>query len=186
MSWNLDASHSSVEFAVRHMMIATVRGQFTRFSARINVDEQRLENSTLEATVEVASIDTRDANRDNHLRAADFFDAANYPTMTFRSRRIEKAGERQYRLIGDLTIRDVTREVVFTLTDEGKGKDPWGNQRWGLTAEATINRRDWNLNWNVALETGGWLVGEQVKIRMEIELVQTQPEPQAEPEKALA
>ncbi|MCS7061156.1 MAG: YceI family protein [Anaerolineae bacterium] len=186
MAWSLDTSHSSVEFAVKHMMITTVRGQFARFNAAIQVDEHRLENSSLEATVEVASIDTHDANRDKHLLSSDFFDAATYPTMTFRSKRIEKAGEGQYRLIGDLTIRGVTREVAFNLTDEGKGKDPWGNQRWGLTAEAQINRKDWNLSWNVALETGGWLVGEQVKIRLEIELVQTQPQPQAEPEKALA
>ncbi len=186
MAWTLDTSHSSVEFAVKHMMITTVRGRFTRFTAQLNVDEQHLENSTLEAAVEVASIDTHDANRDNHLRSPDFFDAATWPVMTLRSKRIEKIGEKQYRMIGDLTIRGVTREAVFTLTDEGKGKDPWGNQRWGLIAEAVINRKDWNLSWNVALETGGWLVGEEVKIRLEIELAQMQAQPQAEPGMALA
>ena len=182
MAWTLDTSHSSVEFAVKHMMITTVRGTFTKFTATVNVDEKNLANSTLEATVDLSSIDTRDAKRDGHLRSSDFFDAATHPTMVFRSKRIEKAGGNQYKLIGDLSIRGVSREVSFDLIDEGKGKDPWGNQHWGLTAETTLNRKDWNLNWNVALETGGWLVGEQVKVRLEVELVQPQPQPKAEPE----
>jgi len=179
MAWVIDTAHSAVEFSVKHMMISTVRGRFTKFSGTVALDEANLANTTIEGAVELASVDTHDANRDGHLRSPDFFDAAQFPAMTFRSTRIEPAGGDQFRVTGDLTIKGVTRPVALTVVSEGRNKDPWGNQRWGFSAETSINRKDWGLNWNVALEAGGWLVGEQVKITLEAELVQAQPQPQA-------
>ncbi len=179
MAWVIDTAHTSVEFSVKHMMISTVRGRFAKFSGTLNIDPQHPERSSVEGAVETASIDTREPNRDQHLRSADFFDAEKYPTISFLSRRIEPQGDNRYKVIGDVTIKDVTRELVFNVTDEGKGKDPWGNTHWGFTAEATLNRKDFGLNWNVALETGGWLVGDQIKINVEMEAIEKQPEPAA-------
>ena len=179
MAWQIDNSHTSIEFGVKHMMVSTVRGRFTRFGGEITEDPQNLLNSKVEGWIETGSVDTHDANRDAHLRSGDFFDAENFPRMTFVGKRIERAGGDQYKLIGDLTVRDVTREFTFDVTNEGKGKNPWGGEIWGLTANATLNRKDFGLNWNVALEAGGLLVGDQVKIRVEMELVKVQ-EPVAE------
>jgi len=179
MTWKIDASHSQIEFTVKHMMIATVRGRFGSFDGDVNVNRDNLLASTVEGWVETASVDTRDGNRDAHLRSADFFDAEKFPRMTFRSTKIEKAGDGEFKVTGDLTIKDTTRPVTFTVTDEGHGKDPWGNRRWGLSATASLNRKDFGLNWNVALETGGWLVSDQVKIQAELELVETVAEPAA-------
>jgi polyisoprenoid-binding protein YceI len=176
MTWVIDPAHTLVEFSVKHMMITTVRGRFTRFTGTLNIDDQRPERSTVEGTIEAASIDTHEPNRDNHLRSADFFDAEKYPLLTFRSRRIEPAGDGAYKIIGDITIKDVTREIVFKVTDEGQGKNPWGKQVRAFSAQATLNRKDFGLNWNVALETGGWLVGDQVKITIELELVEQEAE----------
>jgi polyisoprenoid-binding protein YceI len=176
MAWKIDASHSLVEFSVKHMMITTVRGRFNEFDGEIVIDETNPANSYATGTVQTASIDSRDANRDGHLRSPDFFDVESYPTMSFRSTRLEPLGGDRYKVVGDLTIRDVTREVEFTVTDEGGGRDPWGGERRSFSAETTINRKDFGLNWNVALETGGWLVGEQVKIHAEIQVVQQQEE----------
>jgi polyisoprenoid-binding protein YceI len=179
MAWKIDASHTSLEFSVKHMMVTTVRGNFTKFDGEITVDPSNLLNSKVEGWIDLDSVNTRDANRDNHLKSPDFFDAATYPRMTFVSKRIEKAGTDQYKVIGDLTVKGVTREFTFDVTSEGQYKNPWGSNVWGLTAKASLNRKDFGLNWNVALETGGVLVGEQVKINIEMELVQV-PEPVAE------
>jgi polyisoprenoid-binding protein YceI len=179
MAWQIDNSHTTIEFGVKHMMVTTVRGQFTNFGGDITVDGQNLLNSKVEGWIDTASVTTRDANRDAHLRSGDFFDAENFPRLTFVSKRIEKAGGDQYKVIGDLTIKGITREFTFDVTNEGRGKNPWGAEMWGLTATAALNRKDFGLNWNVALEAGGWLVGEQVKIRVEMELVKVQ-EPVAE------
>lgn len=171
MAWKIDAAHSSIEFSAKHMMITTVRGRFATFDGTLNVDSQNLLRSSVEGWVETASVDTHDANRDGHLRSPDFFEAEKYPRMTFRSTKIEKAGDGRYRVTGDLTIKETTRPITFEVSDDGRGKDPWGNQRWGLSATAAINRKDFGLTWNVALETGGWLVGDQIKIQVELELI---------------
>ncbi len=179
MAWKIDTSHTNLEFGVKHMMVTTVRGTFTSFDGTITVDPQNLLNSKVEGWVELDSVNTRDANRDNHLRSADFFDAANYPRMTFVSKRIERVRGDEYKVTGDLTIKGVTKEFTFDVTSEGQYKNPWGSNVWGLTAKGVLNRKDYGLNWNVALETGGLLVGEQVKINVEMELVQV-TEPVAE------
>jgi polyisoprenoid-binding protein YceI len=171
MGWVLDKSHSAVGFAIKHMMISTVRGKFTDFDAVLNLNEKDLSLSSMQGTVKVASITTNDANRDGHLLSADFFDAEKFPTFTFKSTKVEAKGGNRYHVTGDLTIKSVTKQVVFDATEEGKGKNPWGKQIWGFTAELSINRKDFGLNWNVALETGGWLVGENVKVTLDLEVV---------------
>lgn len=171
MSWQIDPAHSVVEFSVRHMMISRVRGRFHKFDGTFNLDEEHPERSWVEFTVHVDSIDTGEPNRDNHLRSADFFDVASFPTMTFRSTAIERAGPNTYRVKGDLTIRGVTRPVELEVTDEGRTKDPWGNERWGFSVRTAINRKDFGLTWNVPLEAGGWLVGDQVNIEVELQAV---------------
>ena len=178
MTWNIDASHTQIEFSVRHMMIAKVRGQFEQFEGQIHLNAENPAESWAEGTVDVNSLNTKESQRDDHLRSADFFDVENYPKMSFRSSRIESLGANQYKVYGDLTIKDVTREVVFNIADEGKAQDPWGNKRWGLSANTKINRKDFGLTWNVALETGGWLVGDEITISAEVELVY-QPETEA-------
>jgi polyisoprenoid-binding protein YceI len=177
MSWTIDSTHSSIEFAVKHMMFTTVRGRFNNFAGTLNIDEANPTRSYAEGKVEISSIDTHDANRDAHLRAADFFEVDKYPYMTLRTTGVKVVSREHYQVTAALTIKDVTREVVFEVNALPLGKDPWGNQRWGLSAETSINRKDFGLNWNVALETGGWLVGEQVKIEVELQAIK-----QAEPE----
>lgn len=180
MTWNIDPQHTQIEFSVRHMMISKVRGQFKSFEGTLDINTDNPAASSVAGTVDVASIDTREPQRDAHLRSADFFDAEKYPKLSFRSSRIEPAGKGRYKVVGDLTIKDVSREVVFDVTDEGRAQDPWGNQRWGVSASTRLNRKDFGLTWNVALETGGWLVGDEVTISAEVELVkQAQPEPAA-------
>ncbi len=180
MTWNIDPQHTQIEFSVRHMMISKVRGQFKSFEGTLDINTDNPAASSVAGTIDVASIDTREPQRDAHLRSADFFDAEKYPKLSFRSSRLEPAGKGRYKVVGDLTIKDVTREVVFDVTDEGRAQDPWGNQRWGVSASTRLNRKDFGLTWNVALETGGWLVGDDVTITAEVELVkQVQPEPAA-------
>ncbi len=174
MAWTLDKAHSQFGFAVRHMMISTVRGQFREFDANLQIDDKDLTHSYLVGTVKTASVDTQDPNRDAHLRSPDFFDVEKYPVMTYKSTRIEKVGEDHYRVTGDLTIKDTTRPVTFDVHEEGRGKDPWGKQHIGFSGQATINRREFGLNWNVALEAGGWLVHEQVRIEINLEVVESQ------------
>ncbi len=166
-TWAIDRSHSRVGFTVRHMMVSKVRGTFNDFTAEIVTAENPLE-STVNATVQMASIDTRDADRDQHLRTNDFFDVERHPTMTFRSTKLERAGS-EYKLHGDLTIRGVTRPVVLDLEVGGVAKDPWGNTRAGFTVSGTINRKDFGVNWSAPLETGGVIVGDKVTIELDVE-----------------
>lgn len=166
-TWNVDASHSTVGFSVRHLMVAKVRGRFTDFSGTITVGDDPL-TSKVEAVVKTASVDTHDDGRDGHLRGADFFDVEQFPDMTLVSTGIEADGD-DFVLHTQLTIKGVTRPVDFELEFDGVATDPWGNVKAGFSAEAEINRKDWGLEWNVALETGGVLVGEKVKLTLDIE-----------------
>lgn len=174
-SWVIDNSHSSIEFVVRHMMISKVRGSFQNFTGTVEFDEQNPSNSSVNVQIEAASINTRDAKRDAHLTSPDFLDAANHPYLSFVSKRVEVVDSEHGKIIGDLTIRGVTREVVLETTYNGQAKSPWGTTSAGFNASATINRKDWGLNWNVALETGGVLVGEEVTIAIELEIVKQVP-----------
>jgi polyisoprenoid-binding protein YceI len=168
--WNVDSSHSLAEFAVKHMMIATVKGRFSKVEGIIEADPNNLTAAKFDVAVDVSSIDTRDEQRDAHLRSADFFHAEENQRLTFVTKSVQPQGE-NYLLTGDLTMHGITREVPFELTYEGQGKDPWGNERIGFSAEAKVNRKDFGLNWNAALEAGGVLVGEQVKIAIQLEAV---------------
>jgi len=169
-AWDLDISHSAIHFWVRHLVISKVHGRFAKWSGTVKLDEQDLTRSSVEVRIDAASIDTQVADRDAHLRSADFLDAANHPELAFRSRRIEKGGD-GYRVTGDLTIRGTTREVVLEAEFSGLAKDPWGNQRAGFSAKTALDRRDFGLVWNAALEAGGVLVGEKVEISIELEAV---------------
>ncbi len=168
--WDVDVSHSAIHFWVRHMVISKVHGRFARWSGSIALDEQDLTRSSVEVRIDAASIDTQVADRDAHLRSPDFLDAAAHPEITFKSKRIEKAGG-GYRVVGDLALHGVVREVTLEAEFGGVGKDPWGNQRAGFSATAALDRRDYGLVWNAALETGGVLVGEKVEITIELEAV---------------
>jgi polyisoprenoid-binding protein YceI len=170
MVWELDKSHSEVAFSVKHMMIATVKGKFKSFDATVELDPQAIEKSRVEATIDVASIDTHEDKRDGHLRSADFFDAENHPKMTFKSTKVTRRGE-DIEVVGDLTIRGTTKPVTLKGTFEGPAKDPWGGQRFGFSLDGAVEREDFGLQWNVALETGGVLVGKTVKIHLEGQLV---------------
>ncbi len=171
-SFDIDLTHSEIGFTVRHMMFAKVRGQFKSWSSSIGFDGQDPTKATIEVQVDTASIDTREDKRDGHLRSADFFDSEKFPKMIFKSKRIERAGDAEYKVVGDLTIRDVTREITLDVEQTGSGKDPWGNQRLGFSAKAAIQRSDWGLKWNQALEAGGVLVSEKVDIHVEVQLVE--------------
>lgn len=172
VKWAVDASHSSIEFSVKHMMISRVKGSFQTFDADIEADPNDLTSANIGLSVDLSSIDTRNADRDNHLRSADFFDVENYPKMTFRSKSIVKTGEGEYDVTGDLTIRGVTRTETFEATYEGGGKNPWGVEVVGFSAKGSIKRSDYGLTWNAALETGGVLVGDEVKIAIELQASQ--------------
>lgn len=167
--WAVDTAHSEVEFSVKHMMIAKVKGAFNNFTASIEADPSDLTTADIEFNVDVTSIDTRNSDRDAHLKSADFFDAEQYPSLTFKSTKIVKKDDDEYDITGDLTIRGTTRQETFYVTFEGQGKDPWGNEKVGFSAEGKINRSDYGLTWNAALETGGVLVGDQIKISLSIE-----------------
>ena len=165
---NIDPSHSEIMFQVKHMMFAKVKGSFEKFSGTINFDPQNPANSTVSVEVEPASINTRDANRDNHLRSQDFFGVEQNPTMTFRSTRIEGSG-RNYKVYGDLTMNGVTREIVLDAEYNGVGVSPMGPTVYAFSAEGKVNRKDWGMEWNAALEAGGMLVSDEVKIEVEVE-----------------
>jgi polyisoprenoid-binding protein YceI len=169
-TWKIDPAHTQVEFAVKHMMITTVKGRFSDVTGEIVLDETNFRNSKVTIEVNVASIDTRETQRDTHLRSADFFDVEKYPKLTFRSTNIEQTLE-EFKLTGDLTIHGVTRPVTLDVTHEGRGKDPWGGERIGFAATGKIKRSDFGLTWNAALETGGFLVGDDVKIALDVEAV---------------
>jgi polyisoprenoid-binding protein YceI len=169
-SWDIDVTHSAVHFQVRHMVISKVSGRFAKWSGAVQLDEQDPTRSAVEVKVDAASIDTQVADRDNHLRSPDFLDVTRFPELTYRSRKIEKASD-GYKVVGDLTMHGVTREVVLQADFAGTGKDPWGNQRAGFSARTSVDRRDFGLKWNAALEAGGVLVGEKVDISIELEAV---------------
>lgn len=169
--WVVDPTHTNVEFVVRHMMISSVRGRFSEVEGVIEGDPSDLTSARFEATINAKSIDTRQDDRDQHLRSADFFDVENYPTITFKSTSVEKTGDDEYKIAGDLTIRGTTRPVTLDATFEGRGKDPWGGERIGLSARGKINRKDFGLTWNAALETGGVLVSDEVRLEINVEAV---------------
>ena len=170
-TWDIDLAHSNLGFTVRHLVISKVRGRFARWAGTLTLDQAHPERSQVEARIEAASIDTHEPQRDAHLRSADFLDTDRYPEITFRSTRIEKAGENRYQVTGDLTIAGVTRPVRLEVEALGRTKDPWGGERAGFSARTTIDRRDFGLVWNQALETGGVVVGEKVEIDIEVEAV---------------
>jgi polyisoprenoid-binding protein YceI len=170
-TWTIDASHSHLAFAVKHLMISTVRGQFSDVTGSATWNAEEPARSRVEVRIGTASIDTREPQRDAHLRSADFFDAERFPALTFVSRRVEGDLSGQFTLVGDLTIRDVTREVVLKGSAEGVTNDPWGGERAGFSATGTINRRDFGLTWNQALEAGGVVVGDEVKLSIDVELL---------------
>jgi polyisoprenoid-binding protein YceI len=171
-TWNIDTSHSGAHFSIRHMVFAKVRGAFDRWQGVIRLDEQDPAASNVSVRIEAASINTREEKRDAHLRSADFFDVEKYPEITFESTKVEKVGDDRYRVTGDLTIHGVTKEVVLDAESLGAGKDPWGNQRTLFQAQTTINRKEFGLSWNQALEAGGVLVGEKVEISLDVQAVE--------------
>ena len=172
MAWNLDKSHSEVGFAVRHMMISTVRGKFTRFDADVSLDPAKLEEAKVSARIEAGSIDTSEEKRDGHLRSPDFFDVEKFPTLTFTSTKVTRSGE-DIEVTGNLKIKDQEHSVTLKGEVTGPGKDPWGNTRVGFSLSGEIDREKWGLTWNQALETGGVLVAKKVKLTLETQLVQS-------------
>ena len=172
-TWKLDPSHTLVEFSAKHLMITTVKGRFTDVEGFIHADDKDIKNSSVEATLKAATIDTRTEQRDNHLRSADFLEVEKYPEIKFRSTRIE-GSKQEFKLTGDLTIRGVTRPITLDVTFEGQTKDPWGGERIGFSASGKIDRRDFGLTWNVMLEAGGLTVGNDIKINIEVEAVKVQ------------
>lgn len=172
MPYQIDASHSEIQFSARHMMVSKVRGTFEKWSGAIAIDPQHPEQAVVDVTIEAASINTRDAQRDGHLKSPDFLNAEAYPTLHFKSTRVEVTGRESAKLHGDLTIRDVTKPVVIDVEYQGSAKSPWGTTNYGFSGSTKINREDWGLNWNAALETGGWLVGKDISIDIELELVE--------------
>jgi len=171
-TWNIDPVHSVAEFKVKHMMISNVKGQFTAVQGTLIHNEKSVTESHVEVTIDAASINTRDPQRDAHLKSADFFDVEKFPTLTFKSTRISQVGDGELSMAGDLTLHGITRSVVFTVEGPtAPGKDPWGNTRMGASATTKINRKDFGLNWNAALETGGILVGEEVTITLDVQFI---------------
>ncbi len=172
MSWKIDPAHSEINFTARHMMISNVRGRFENFTGIVEFDPNNPANSSVDVQIETASVNTRETQRDNHLRSADFFDVEKFPFMTFKSKKVEVIDGSHGRIYGDLTIRNITREVVLDTEFNGKSQSPWGFSSAGFSATTKINRKDWELTWNVALETGGVLVSDEIKINIEIEIIE--------------
>jgi len=170
--WNIDPTHSSAQFKVKHMMISNVKGEFTAITGSLKHDSENVANSYIEASIHAGTINTRDAQRDAHLKSPDFFHVEKHPTLAFKSTRISKKAEGELAVTGDLTIRGVTRPVTFVVEGpSAPAKDPWGNTRMGLSASTRINRKDFDLTWNAALETGGILVGDEVTITLDVEFI---------------
>jgi polyisoprenoid-binding protein YceI len=170
-SWSVDPSHSHVEFAVKHLMIATVKGRFGVVRGTVTIDETDPARGAAEIEIDADSIDTGQAQRDAHLRSADFFDVETFPKLIFRSTRIAEVSDDRFTLTGDLTIHGVTRQVSLDVRPEGRGKDPWGGERSGFSATTTIKRSDFGLTWNQLLETGGLAVGDEIRISLDLEVV---------------
>ena len=172
ITWKIDPAHSSADFKVKHMMISHVKGSFSGLSGTLIEDPAEPTQSRVEASIDISTISTGDAQRDAHLKSADFFHHDQHPTMTFKSTKVEKKGEGEYKVTGDLTLHGVSKPVTFVVEGpSAPGKDPWGNTRIGLSATAKINRKDFGLSWNAALETGGILVGEDVQITLEVQFI---------------
>ncbi|GGE97277.1 YceI family protein [Flavobacterium limi] len=167
--WSIDPTHSEIGFKVKHMMFTNVSGKFGTYDATITTDGDDFENAEIEFSGDIASIDTANSDRDNHLKSADFFDAENHPKLTFKASSFKKINDEKYEITGDLNIRGVAKTVTFPVEFSGILIDPWGNTKVGLSIEGKINRKDWGLNWNSALETGGVLVGEEVKLNIELQ-----------------
>jgi polyisoprenoid-binding protein YceI len=172
MAWDFDYIHSTVEFNAKHMMVTTVRGRFNKFTAVADFNEQDPEKSEVDVTIEAASVETNSEQRDGHIKSPDFLDVANYPTITYKSKKVEKIGDDHYNVLGDLTIHGVTREVPLDVTFEGEGKTPYNKRIAAFTAKTSISRKDFGLNWNVPLETGGLLVSDKVGIDIEAQVVE--------------
>ena len=171
-TWKIDPSHSAAEFKVRHMMISFVKGKFSGLSGVLKLDEGDYTLSTVEVSIPAASVSTVDEKLDAHLKNADFFDVEKFPTLTFKSRSIRSTGDRDYEVTGDLTIRGVTKSVTLSVDDvSAPSKDPWGNQRIGLSASTKVNRKDFGLVWNAPLEFGGVLVGDEVAITLDVQFI---------------
>src|SRR5688500_815358 len=168
-TWNIDPAHSSIEFSAKHMMISTERGRMGAVNGEIIVYERNPANSSVEVTVDIAGLTTNESNRDTHLRSVDFFDAENHPEATFKSTHIEALSEDKFRVTGDLTIRGTTRSITLDVERGGEGVDPWGNVKAAFAASTILNRKDFGLNWNVALEAGGVLVSEKIKLEISVQ-----------------
>lgn len=179
MAWEFDPAHSQIEFSAKHMMFTTVKGRFDKFSGIFELDEQHPASSRVDVTIDAASLTTGVEYRDNHLRSGDFLDVEKYPTITFKSTQVTLEGEHKARVTGDLTIHGVTRPITLDVTREGQYKDLQGQRREAYSANATISRKDWGLEWNVALESGGWLVGDAIKIAIETEVLEPAATPAA-------
>ncbi len=171
MSWKIDSAHSQISFTVRHMMISNVHGRFEDFTGNVDFDENVPADSKVYVEINAASISTRDPQRDTHLKSPDFLDVEKYPKIIFKSTNVEELDKNHAHLHGDLTIKDVTKPVVLDVEYAGQSKSPWGGYSAGFTATTKINRKDWGLEWNVALETGGWLVGDIITINMDMEII---------------
>lgn len=169
--WDFDLSHSSINFHVRHLMVSKVHGRFEKWSGTLQLDEQDLTNSKLEVTIDATSIETKEPKRDEHLRSADFLEVDKYPTITFKSTQVARDSDDRYTLLGDLTIHGVTRQVKLEVEGGDRVADPWGGTRTGFSARTTISRKDYGLTWNLALEAGGFVVGDKIEITLEIEAV---------------
>ena len=168
--WSIDPTHSEIGFKVKHMMFTNVSGTFATYDATITTEDDNFENANFEFSANIDSISTNNLDRDNHLKSGDFFDADNFPKLTFKASSFTKDGD-DYEITGDLSIKEVTKPVKFPVEFSGLMKDPWGNTKAGLNIYGKINRKDWGLNWNSALETGGVLVGEEVKLNIELQLI---------------
>lgn len=171
MSWQIDSAHSHINFTVRHMMISKVRGSFETFSGSVNFDEDTPTNTTVDISIDATSINTREDQRDGHLRSPDFLNADEFPTLTFKSSNVEQVDAENGKLYGDLTIRGVSKPVVLDVEYAGQAKSPWGTTSAGFSAKTSIDRTEWGLTWNQALETGGILVGDKITIEIELEIV---------------
>lgn len=172
MAFQIDPSHSTIQFSVRHMMVSKARGTFDKWSGNVNLNPEHPEQTTVEITIEADSINTKDPQRDGHLKSPDFFAVEQYPAITFKSTSVEVTGKETAKLNGDLTIRGVSKPAVLNVEFQGSAKSPWGTTNYGFSGTTKINREDWGLNWNAALESGGWLVGKEVQIDIELELIQ--------------
>jgi|SRR5579863_295930 len=170
--YQIDPAHSAAQFKVRHMMIANVKGEFTKVSGTVTSDPSNPSATQIQAVIDTSSISTRDEQRDGHLKSADFFDVARFPSITFQSSQVTPSGSDSYEAVGDLTIHGVTQPIALTVEEvTSEAKDPWGNMRRGATAKTKIRRKDFGLNWNVALEAGGFLVGDEIEITIDVELI---------------